>query len=96
MLSRDVPYSLWPTGGSLVPPSMQLRCSFLSLHTPNTEVRLPCSYGAKIKTTPDLYTRMTDSVYNICQGTPPISLDQVMLQILVKTNKQKIVIRKAG
>lgn len=32
---------------------------------------------------------MTDSVTNICQGTLPIALDQVMLQILVKTNKKK-------
>lgn len=40
-----------------------------------------------MKTAPDLY--VPKSVNNICQGTPPITLDQVMLQILVKTNKQK-------
>lgn len=48
VLSRDVPYSLWPTGGSLVPPSMQLRCSVPFPHTPNAEVRLPRSHGAKM------------------------------------------------
>lgn len=32
---------------------------------------------------------MTDSVNNICQGTLPTSLDQVMVQILVKTNQKK-------